>query len=63
MQNTWKIIEGFGRTHLMIPQGKSTVCRYFPNLNGDVTEITNIRENVSCAECLKFARDLCIPTA
>lgn len=63
MQNAWKMIEGFGRTHLMIPLDQSTVCGYIPNLNGEIAEITNISKTVTCEECLKFARGLRIPTA
>lgn len=63
MAATWKTVEGFGHIHLMIPRGQSTVCRYFPNLNGPVAEINNIAQSVSCPECRKFARNLCIPTA
>lgn len=62
-KKTWKTVEGFGHTHLMLPNGTSTVCRYFPNLNGQISTITNIREGVSCPECRQFARDLCLPTA
>jgi len=60
---TWTTAELFGMAHIILPDTYRTVCLAWLNENYPPSETDNIERDITCPECLSFARALRIPTS
>jgi hypothetical protein len=59
----WITVEGFGNQHIVIPGLTVAVCNYRFNPNCETATTDNLARDITCVECLDFAKVMQIPTA